>query len=408
MSKTFPQGFLWGAATAGHQVEGDNVNSDWWEWEQNPQAPVAGPSGKATDHYHRYREDIAQLAELGFNAFRFSVEWPRVEPRQGAFSATELTHYRDVVQACLDFGVEPVVTLNHMTLPVWAANEGGWRWHGIADRFRAYADVVLNAIGRDVTYVSTINEPELAARLSYVLGMFPPGLVDDDVARAEALDGQMLAHRSVVDLVHNDYPWIKVGLSLACQEYTVEPGAEESADAFRQVWEQGVFDQLGEIDWLGLQTYTRFHFPREAAVNGSSSTVSEESYVSRGLMPPLPPGAKTTAVGYEYRPSAIGAVLREVSKRVSCPLVITENGAATDDDSERVEYVKGALAAVQSAIEDGVNVLGYIHWSYLDNFEWVMGYRARFGLVGFDPVTFDRHVKPSAVLLGKIARAGQL
>lgn len=407
MKRSFPSGFLWGAGTAGFQVEGNNVNSDWWAWESNRLAPVAEPSGDATDHYHRYREDIAQVAELGLNAFRFSIEWSRIEPRRAQFSTAELKHYKDVAQTCRQYGVEPIVTLNHMTLPLWVAEAGGWTWPGIVQRFCAYAEVVLNALGRDVTYVSTVNEPELGARLSYMLGMHPPGMVDNDSGRAAAMDNQMQAHRSVVDLVHGHYTWIKVGVSLACQEYTCEPGAEEAAESFRKVWEQGAFDQLGAIDWLGLQTYTRFHFTNEIA-DASPATSAEESYVARGLMPPLPPETRTTAVGYEFRPEAIGAVLREISKRVSCPLLVTENGVATDDDTERVEYINGALDAVQSAIDDGANVLGYLHWSYIDNFEWTMGYRARFGLVAFDPITFERTVKPSAILLGKIARANEL
>lgn len=403
MSTSFPNGFLWGAATAGFQVEGNNINADWWDWETAPGAPVRESSGDAADHYHRYREDVEALAALGMNAFRFSVEWPRIEPRSGEFSVAELDHYRRVVATCREHGVEPVLTLNHMTLPRWASELGGWADGSVAMAFLRYAEEVLDAFGRDLTYVSTINEPELAARLSYSLGMHPPGHVDDDEGRAAAITNQMRAHRGVVDLVHDRYPWIKVGVSLACQEYTVEDGAQETANEFREVWEQGVFDLLGDIDWLGLQVYTRFHFGRPDASAGPAKP--DEGYVARGVMPPVRAGARTTSVGYEFRPEAVGAVLREIAQRVPVPLMITENGVATDDDAERVEYLHGAVRAMESAITDGVPVIGYLHWSWLDNFEWAMGYQPRFGLVSMNRTTFERTAKPSAALLGRMATA---
>ena len=180
----FPDGFLWGTATAAHQVEGGNWNNDWWAWEHDPASPCVEPSGDACDHYHRYRDDIRLLAELGFTMYRFSMEWSRIEPEDGEFSVAALDHYARMVDACREFEVEPVVTLHHFTSPRWVAAQGGWANPQTAQIFGRYVERVMSAFGDRLGLVCTINEPNVVATMGYLVGLFPPG--EQDFARRAA------------------------------------------------------------------------------------------------------------------------------------------------------------------------------------------------------------------------------
>lgn len=417
----FPQEFLWGAATAAHQVEGDNVNSDWWDWERAPGTPCVEPSGTACEHYARYPQDIALLALLGLNTYRFSVEWARIEPADGTFDEKELNHYRAVVDCILSHGLTPMVTLNHFTLPRWVAASGGWTDKRTPALFERYCRRVLEALGDGVPWYCTINEPTAVASGAYLSGWGqPPGVVDYGLWR-KAVTGLVDAHKRAVAAIHDVRPGAKAGLAAYSIERKSNAGGKP-AEALQQRVEEDLFlEGAAGDDFIGVQTYTRHHvfLPRIAAPLTRLALALhplDRLVVPRvlRLTTAVPgtqalPGARLTQMAWEYRPEAIAEVVRRIARIYpDKDLVVTEHGVATLDDRERVEFIGRGLAALHGAIADGIRVRGYVHWSLLDNFEWAAGYRPKFGLVGVDRETQARDVRPSARLLGEIARTGKV
>jgi beta-glucosidase len=385
----FPDGFLWGTATSAHQVEGGNWNSDWWAWEHTPGSPCSEASGDACDQWHRYPDDVRLLAQLGFGAYRFSVEWARVEPEEGEWSLAALDHYRRVAAACRAEGVEPVVTLHHFSLPRWVAARGGFTDAATAGRFARYAERVARHLRGVAGRICTINEPNIVTAFGHEVGLFPPGLRDPD-ARTRADETMKAAHRAAVPAVKAALPGVPVGLCLSMNEYQAEPGGEAHLQAERARMEDQYLELARGDDFIGVQTYTRQRFGPE------------------GMLPP-PPGARLTQMPYEYWPQALEATIRrawDVTR--GTPVLVTEHGIATDDDAERIAFVTAGLHGVQRCLADGIPVLGYTYWSLLDNFEWIFGYKMRFGLVDVDRTTQRRAPKPSAAWLGAIARANAL
>ncbi len=409
----FPEGFLWGAATAGHQVEGNNVNADMWELEWAADSIFREPSGDACDHYHRYPEDIATLAELGMNAFRFSVEWSRVEPEPGYYSRAELDHYRRVAGTCLEHGVTPVVTYNHFTTPRWFARQGSWHAPDAADRFGRYAERVTAHLGDLVPWVCTINEPNVISLLIHT-GVAPAASTDDQESVADLaglastqeevsappapsfsawpspdLETMATMHRRAVEAVKSGPGDAKVGWTLALIDLQPLEGGEERCAAARKAGELDWLDVSRDDDFVGVQTYTRRLFSERG-----------------GLEPPA--GAPVSQTGWELYPAALGHTVRLAAEHTGVPVMVTENGLATDDDAQRLDYTRGALEGLAGCVADGVDVRGYLHWTLLDNFEWVSGFAMTFGLIAFDQQTFARTVKPSARWLGEVARANSL
>lgn len=379
----FPDGFLWGAATAAHQVEGGNWNNDWWAWEHDPASPCVEPSGDACDHYHRYREDIELLAELGFNAYRFSLEWSRIEPEAGEFSGAALDHYARMIAACREAGLEPLVTLHHFTTPRWVAACGGWRNAETAKLFGRYAERVMGRIGDQVEFVCSINEPNVVSTRGYLGGLFPPG-EHDPTLRAAANETFLDAHRRAVEIVR--VAGAKVGLTLAMSEWVTMEGGEEMVAVLRGPYEDAFLEAARDDDFIGVQTYTRTRV-------GPSGPLGPEE------------GVETTLMGYEFWPEALEVTIRRAWEETGhVPVLVTENGVACADDARRIEYVRRALRGVRRALGDGIEVLGYTYWSALDNFEWAFGYGPTFGLIGVDRIDQRRTVKPSAHWLGELAR----
>jgi beta-glucosidase len=383
MTVQLPDGFLWGAATAAHQVEGGNVNSDWWRLEHAPDTRVVEPSGDACDSYHRYGEDIALLAEAGLGAYRFSVEWARIEPAPGKWSAAALGHYRRMCETCLAAGVTPLVTLHHFTFPRWLAAAGGWGAPDIVERFAAHATRVAEALGDLLGWVCTINEPNL-------LATYRARALDEDdvVGRRRIAEVYLEAHHAGVAAVRAVDPSIKTGITLALPDLQALDGGEERCRRMREETQDTYLEACAGDDFIGVQTYTRELFGPDGPA-------------------PVPDGAATTLTGWEVHPEALEASIRhawETSRRT--PIMVTENGIATADDDDRVAYTDRALAGVRRCIADGIDVRGYLHWSLLDNFEWWHGYRPTFGLIAVDRTTFVRTPKPSLAWLGRVASGG--
>jgi beta-glucosidase len=377
------EGFLWGASTAAHQVEGGNVGSDWWARENAPDpGHIAEPSLDAADSYHRYPEDMALLAQAGLTAYRFSIEWARIEPEPGRFSRAQLAHYRAMVDTARELGLEPVLTLHHFTNPRWFAERGGWTAPDAVERFVRYVEAALPVL-EGVRLVCTFNEPNMTAVLasegaleSFQAGVLPPG----DPAVSQTL---VSAHRAVRETLRG--AGHQVGWTVAGQAFQALPGAEQVRDDHAWSREDLFLDAARDDDWLGVQAYTR-------TVIGPDGPV------------PASDGVERTLTGWEYYPAALEEAARHAwDVTGGVPLLVTENGIATGDDSRRVDYTRDALAGLQRVADDGATVLGYLHWSALDNYEWG-SYTPTFGLIGWDRETFARTPKPSLAWLGEQAR----
>ncbi|WP_348786469.1 family 1 glycosylhydrolase [Leifsonia sp. NPDC080035] len=384
--RQFPDGFLWGASTAAHQIEGSNINTDWWVREHTPGSGVAEPSGDAADSFHRYPEDIALLAAAGLNAYRFSIEWARIEPEEGLVSRAMLQHYRRMIQTTIDAGLEPVVTIHHFTSPRWFAESGGWHGRDAVDRFARYVETVLPIL-RDVRRIVTINEPNILSMMhgKHEGDLAAIGLPAPDDAVSEAL---VAAHRRSREIL-TQLPGAATGWAIAGQAYHAEPGCEAEMLAFRHPREDLFLEAARGDDFVGVQAYLRTFIGKDGAV-------------------PVREGVETTLTGWEYFPPALGIAARHAWDLTGgAPVLVTENGIATADDARRIDYTHDALLGLHDAMADGVDVQGYLHWSALDNYEWG-SYKPTFGLIGWDAETFERTPKPSAAWLGGIARSGLL
>jgi len=382
----FPDGFLWGASTAAHQVEGNNVNTDWWMREHAPGTDLAEPSGDAADSLHRYPEDIALLASLGLNAYRFSIEWARIEPEEGFFSRALLAHYRRMIDTTLEAGLTPVVTLHHFTNPRWFAQAGGWRDPAAPDRFARYVERAATILD-DVPWVVTINEPNMISMLHGERGVettakslpAPNPRVTDALVRAHRLAREALAGRVPA----------RTGWSIAGQAYHAALGCEAEMLAYRRPREDVFLEAARGDDFVGVQAYLRTFIGKDGPL-------------------PVPEGAETTLTGWEYFPPALEIATRHAWQLTGgAPVLVTENGIATADDGRRIDYTTDALRGLERAMREGVDVRGYLHWSALDNYEWG-SYAPTFGLIGWDRESFERTPKPSAHWLGRVARANAI
>jgi beta-glucosidase len=387
---TFPNGFLWGTATAAHQVEGGNWNNDWWQWEHTPGSGCVEPSGDACDHYHRYPADLALLAELGFDTYRFSVEWSRIQPEHNVWSSSELDHYRRVCEACHAHGLTPMVTFHHFTTPRWVAHRGGWEDPDTAKVFADFCSRVVTRVGDLIGWAATFNEPNVVAMMGYQAGVFPPGRRDPQMRR-EVSDVMLDAHRQAGAALRAGPGSFPVGLTLSMTEFVPVDGGEERAARYRRSGEDLWLEAARADDFLGVQTYTRMRV-------GPGGPLGNEA------------GVPTTQMGYEDWPQALEACIRRAAEVVgpAVPLVVTESGISTDDDSRRSGFVHDALRGVLACLDDGIDVRGYVYWSLLDNFEWAFGYGPKFGLIGVDRGTQERTPKPSARWLGSVAQANEL
>lgn len=423
MTRVFPEGFIWGTATAGHQVEGNNDNSDWWEYELRPDSPAKEPSGDAIDHYHRYPEDIALLASLGFGMYRYSVEWSRIEPSEGVFDSSALAHYREMTEAVRAAGMEPMVTLNHFTIPRWLADKGGWLCPEIPDLFARYCGKVVAELGDLVTWYCTINEPGIVAFGGYLGAFsFPPGTSGIDNWE-KSIEMLVQAHHRSRAVIKDVRPEARLSMTHGISE-TEHNWASAPMSKYVKYRMVGAFlDACADDEFIGIQCYSRSVEKAPWYMFPMAWLAANVRPIGRRVIPRVlagkakggrkrksrPDPRRLTDIGWEYRPQAVAAVAREIAGIYpDKDILVTENGIAAADDKERVEFITEALSHLHRVVEDGIRLRGYIHWSAFDNFEWAEGYRMQFGLIGVDRSTQERTVKPSALLLGEIARTNRL
>jgi beta-glucosidase len=300
-----------------------------------------------------------------------------------------LEHYERVLDACRDRDLLPVVTFHHFTTPRWATADGGWANPVIVDRFTRFVETTVNRLGDSIGIACTFNEPNIVPIMGYVWGLFPPGRAEDYDGYQRATDSLVAAHRRAVDALRagpGDFP---VGLTLSMSEWAAEPGSEARLEELRAEHEDVYLHATAGDDFVGVQSYSR-------------QRVGE-----RGVIGPER-GVQVLPMGYEYWPNAAAASIRHAAEITGLPIYVTENGIGTDDDEQRIRYVRDSLTAIAHTIDDGIDVRGYFYWSLLDNFEWAFGYRMRFGIVAVDRATQARTVKPSAHWLAEVVRTNRV
>ncbi len=415
--RIFPKNFLWGAATSAHQVEGNNKLSDWWAWEK---AGNTAESGRACAKYELYDHDFSLAAELGHNSHRLSIEWSRLQRPDGSWDNSEWDHYKKVLSSLTAKGIKPVLTLNHFTLPKYIARQGAWLNRNIIDSFSSFAEKTASILGGMAEFWITINEPNMLAEMAYLKGEFPPCRRD----YKESLT--VLAH--MAEAHAGAYEAIKSAL-----DGNAKVGAAKALTAFHPCRKNNLFDMLAvkktrwlrnhsfinslmegrltipgmpekilktkkSLDFIGINYYLR-QFVRWQGFGGRKSFGKTCPYQHH------PESGDITDMGWEVYPEGLYEVIKEMM-RYRRPVMITENGIATDDDRRRVEFIRLHLKSAAKALSEGMPLIGYLHWSLLDNFEWTHGYSKKFGLVEVDFKSLDRKIKPSGWYFADIIKKG--
>ena len=415
----FPPDFRWGTATAAHQVEGQLTNNDWSVWERVPGHIKDGTDSSRSCGWWagRYAEDFDLAQSMGQNALRLSIEWSRVEPREGEWDSTALAHYRDMLTALRARGMEPMVTLFHFTCPLWLANKGGWTDERTVSYFERFATKVVETLGDLADLWCTINEPNVYGVQSYLLGIWPPQNHNIGIT-FRVIRNQLLAHALAYHAIHRLQPHARVGLAQHLRIF--DPFRPTSAlDRWAALLQDRLFNEMvlappadgilhlpmglntrtpqlaDSQDFIGLNYYYRDMVSFDIAQPGSLF----------GRRFPMP-GSEFSMEGWgEVYPEGLYRLLKRL-QRYGKPIYITEMGVPDNDDSKRPRMLLTHLAALHRAMEEGVPVKGVYFWSLVDNFEWAEGFSARFGLIDLDLATGQRTVKQSGTLYGEISRAG--
>ena len=424
----FPPEFRWGCATAAHQVEGSNTNNDWHAWEAAGNVFGGQTAGKACDWWTSAESDLKIASAMGQNAHRMSVEWSRIEPREGVWDTAAIDRYRAILQCMRDYNLEPMVTLHHFTTPVWLTDRGGWENRAIIPFFERFAEKMAHALGEYCDMWITLNEPVVYAILGWHWGVprdatqpqstFPPGKHDLRLT-FRVLENLFLGHAAASRALHRLLPRAQVGVghnmpyivpsnsrSLLDQLATVEPKrvltwggleATERGRIPRLIGSRYVKELENTTDFIGIQYYQRLAVAFDPF--SPSTLFSRRAFAA---------DAQVSDLGHsEIHPEGLYHLLRQTA-RYGKPIYITENGVADADDRYRPAFLVDHLREVWRVIQDGVPVKGYYHWSLTDNFEWAEGWNLRFGLIEVDPLTQQRTMRPSGRLYSEICAANAL
>lgn len=409
-SVRFPKKFLWGASISAHQTEG-NTHNQWSVWElENAKALAAQAqyhygdvpgwdmhkkqasrpdnyiSGQAANHYDLYEYDFDLLKKMNMNAFRFSVEWSRIEPEEGAWSAEAIEHYKQYVAALKKRGIEPIVTLFHFTVPVWFAEKGGFEQRKNVQYFVRFAEKIISELGSAVRFVITINEPEVYATESYYLGNWPPA-VQSKKSWLRVVSNLALAHKQAAKAIHAINRRYKVSISKNSNFFYAGDDAllsRKSTDVMQYFQDDYFLKKVvKDCDFIGVNYY-----------------FSQRVYGYRVHNP----DHNVSDLGWDLSPENLEQALERLHDKYGLPIMITENGLADATDEQRQWWITQTIIAMQKAMSTGVKLEGYLHWSLLDNFEWDKGRWPRFGLVEVDYETLKRTPRPSAVWLAKVLK----
>ena len=404
-SSKMPASFLWGVSTSGHQIEGNNVNSDAWLMENVKPTIFQQRSGDACDSLNRFQQDIDLVKVLGFNSYRFSIEWARIEPIEGQFSVAMLDYYKRVIAYCHKAGIRPAVSFNHYTTPIWFAASGGMMRPDGPEIFARYCRKAAEHLADGMHCAFTLNEPQAPA----IIDTLSRGVLRKDIAAMAAAAARgagsdrfiswktidpeagvapmVSAHKlafAAIKSVRSDLP---TGVCLASIDYR-GVGPNSVADAVRERIDGPWMAAVREAgDFVGVQNYWPLFF------NDKGPTMAPKGSEYNGF--------------FVLDTQSLANCVRQAHAATGKPVLVTENGIDTNDDAKRIRYTLGTLHALGQAVTEGVPLLGYMHWSLLDNYEWGT-YKSRYGLVEVDPATFRRTPKKSAHVLGAFAQRGQL
>jgi len=414
-SLRFPPNFRWCVATSAHQIEGGNNNSDWWDYEQIPGAIKNGEkSGLACDHWNRLEEDVRLIQDLGVGTYRFSVEWAKIEPRQGEWDWDAIRHYQHEIALLRQAGIEPMVTLHHFTLPRWVRALGGWEWAGAPRAFAHFAGLMYEALGADVRDWITFNEPMVNLVSGYLAGIGPPAKKVGLEETVVPIRGMLLAHASAYRTLHDMAGKRPVRVGLAHHVRIFDPKHrlswldKKGARILDQVFNWAFIDA---VETGNLRLSIPFALKMNETIPGLKGTQDflGVNYYTRDIVdfsiksPPLfldrivRPGAPINDMNWEIYPLGFYRVLKHLASRYpGKPIIVTENGIADSRDDRRMAFLDSHLKFMHRAIEEGVPVEGYCHWSLMDNFEWNEGFGPRFGLYEVDYATFKRTPRASA------------
>jgi beta-glucosidase len=407
---------LWGVAVSHYQVEGGDV-CDWTDWEARGRTR-GGTCGDAVGAWTRYEDDAALAASIGANAFRFSVSWSRVEPRPGEFDDAALARYVRLVERLNDLQIEPIVTLFHYTHPTWFHSLSPWTSASSVDRFARFARRVAEALGARVRMYMPLNEPLVFLLAGYLDAQIPPGL-SEPRAVSRAFDNLMAAHVAAAAAIREVNPQAAVGIAHNMMAFLParrwNPLDRLLARTADRCYNRGVIEAFatgrwnvllppatrvrgrrddlpGSLDVFGVNFYSRMHL----RCPGRVRAIGDFIYRDRG-------GRGLTDNGWEIAPEAFGELLDE-ARSVGKPIIISENGLADASDRARGQFLESHVAEIEGAIKRGVPIHGYLHWSLLDNYEWLDGFGPKFGLFGVDRTTMERHPRPSAAVFQRLGQ----
>lgn len=396
-SMHFPTGFLWGAATSAHQVEGWNDNSDWWEWEHRAGTIADGQlSGRGADHYHKFHEDFDLVQDLAQNMHRLSIEWSRIEPSVGEFDEAQIKHYEQVLTDLKKRGIRTMVTLHHFTNPLWFSKRGGFEKRANIQLYLRYVEKIVPRLQHLVDYWITFNEPNVYVLMSYILGLWPPGTTNKRMAW-RVFRHLASAHRQAYHLIHDV---IRSGNAQVGYANHVISFAPENHHSFIEwaavrtmdwLWNHLFIEKTKHThDFLGVNYYVHKRIRRSHLFN------------VRDLVDGQDEGREQSDLDWEIYPPGLYDALMDMNE-YKLPVFITENGISSQNDDRRARYIVSYLKELYHAIQSGVDVRGYLYWSLLDNFEWDKGFKARFGLVEVDFEKLSRRIRSSAYVYKRIA-----
>jgi beta-glucosidase len=425
--RKFPSHFKFGAASSATQVEGGCPHTDWADFARiDGRIPGNASPLTACDSWNRFREDVELQRSMNLNAYRLSIEWARVEPEPGKFDLKAIEHYRQMLGTLVDAGIDPMVTLHHFSIPIWARDAGGFLSPEFPEHLAAFARKVVPAFGDLVRLWITINEPNGLAALSHLIGFFPPqvkNVVSAIRVHHNLLKSHVLMYRAIHEEAEKMGKEAQVGVAHHVRR--IEPLDRASAadraiarllcatfnDSFADALCTGSMYGLGDritrlIDGFkvanakGAQDFFGLNYYGRDDVHFRWHPWFFRRYIA--------PGAEVSDLDWPVCPEDLLAVLREWWGRAKLPIYITENGLADEKDVQRASFIVRHLAVVAQALSEGIDLQGYYHWSLMDNFEWMFGYQSRFGLAHVDFKTFERTLRPSGRVYGEIVAQGEI
>lgn len=393
----YPKNFFWGTSTSSHQVEGNNIFNDWWQWEM--QSKKRHHSGRACDQRKHFEKDFEIAKKLHQNAHRFSIEWSRIEPKEGCWDMEAVQYYKNIIRSLRKKHIEPFVTLHHFTNPAWFSKKGGWACASSQYYFSRYVKFIVEELGYEVHYWMTINEPLVYSTMSYLAGLWPPEKKSYWLM-LKSYRNLIRAHKKAYRVIHSIYKkklWGKPNVGIASNSVSIYSYKKHSFSNWMftlvsdWIWNHSFFTFSRRChDFIGVNYY--FHY-RVKGLHFQTLRFYLEARQEHREM---------TSVGWEVYPQGIFDVLVDLNS-YKLPIFITENGIATTNESKRSRYLISYLKEVYHAIQAGVDVRGYFYWSLIDNFEWEKGFEPRFGLIGINYRTMKRKLRKAAMLYSKIS-----